>query len=1207
MSRGRSLRRGLVPAVLAALLGVPLMGAAPPSGHDSVPAASALERKARGGVLAEFADGAGTRFWVQLASEADTSAPRGQVSGSGTSATERRAAKTARGRAVIAARQGHADRAQAGLRALLDQEGAAYRSFWISNTMLVTGGEALAARIAARDEVTAILADDPIAVPDPLPAVQEAAVDGVEWNVERVGAPRVWDELGVRGEGTVVAGIDTGVDHDHPALLGSYRGLASDGTVDHAYNWFDPTGVCAERGPEPCDEGGHGTHTMGTMVGDDGAGNRIGVAPGATWIAAKACNPQECTRSALLAAGQWMLAPTDAKGRNPRPDLAPDVVNNSWGSKTLDTWYRDMVQAWRDAGIFPAFSGGNLGPACDVAGAPGAYAPSYATGAFDVAGRIAPFSSRGPGENGTVKPDIAAPGVNVRSAAPGGGYVPNSGTSMASPHTAATVALLWSAAPALRGDVAATEAVLGGSAIDVDATACGGTAQKNNVFGEGRLDAYAAVTAAPRGALGALTGTVTTAAGTPVGDATVSLTGPVRATARTRSDGTFTLPRVVAGTYPVTVVKFGYLTGKSDVTVVADRTTTTDTVLVPAPTGTVTGTVGSVSGPEADVELVVQGTPVRTTTGADGRYALTLPTGTYEVTITPRNKCAETEAIGVTVGTGGLGRNVSLSGRVDGFGTTCRQSAAPFPSGDSRVDVTGPYGGYDVVDLPFPVALYGRTYDKAWVSLDGVLILGSPDFGGANTRLPDKTGANGALYPFWDDLRMDEASGIYTAVRGTAPHREFVVEWRDMQLSKTPDRRVGFAAAIGEDGTYSFHYRGVDPGGVNDELGAGATVGAENHEGTDAFLYSFKEVSLREGMAVRFRPERSAVVSGTVLDANDGKPVPGAKVTVTRDGTAVATPALRADGSYLAQVPATDPAPYEVRVTAPNYEPVTETATLQGLSVLRTGTRLRTGVVVADRTEGWALTIPAGETRERSLVLANSGSAADYTVREKAGAPWLTATPSAGRIDASGTQRVTLTFDTSRATPGTVLKGTLVVASASGRAPVTELPLTVVVPAYRSAVDAGATSGLVDGQGDAWTADRAWAEGSYGYLGEDAVAVRTNKSIGNTQEQELLRTGRQAATGYRFDGLPNGVYQVELGFAELSGKAPGRRVFDVLAEGVEKLSNVDVALESGGGYRALTKSFTVTVTDGRLDLTLSAVTGTPLVNTVRVTHRPDLR
>src|SRR3954451_15774356 len=187
---------------------------------------------------------------------------------------------------------------------------------------------------------------------------------------------------------------------------------------------------------------------MGTMVGDDGNGNQIGVAPAAHWIAAKGCESNSCSFDALLSAGQWVLAPTDLSGQNPRPDLRPHIVNNSWGGPG-DPFYQATVQAWVAAGIFPAFANGNAGPGCGSAGSPGDYPESYAVGAYDINNFIAPFSSRGPSSFGVIKPNISAPGVNVRSSVPGNGYDIFSGTSMATPHLAGSVALIWSAAPSL--------------------------------------------------------------------------------------------------------------------------------------------------------------------------------------------------------------------------------------------------------------------------------------------------------------------------------------------------------------------------------------------------------------------------------------------------------------------------------------------------------------------------------------------------------------------------------------------------------------------------------------------------------------------------------------------------------------------------------------------------------------------------------------
>jgi hypothetical protein len=190
----------------------------------------------------------------------------------------------------------------------------------------------------------------------------------------------------------------------------------------------------------------------------------------------------------LMASGQWLLAPTDLSGNNPRPVLRPHVVNNSWSGPPGDPFYQGIVQAGVSAGIFPVFAAGNSGPACGTAGSPGDYPESYAVGAFGMVNNIASFSSRGGSAAfGTTKPNITAPGESVRSAVPHNGYTNLNGTSMATPHVAGAVALMWSAAPALTGDIDQTRAILDQTAIDVSDLSCGGTAQNNNVWGEGRL------------------------------------------------------------------------------------------------------------------------------------------------------------------------------------------------------------------------------------------------------------------------------------------------------------------------------------------------------------------------------------------------------------------------------------------------------------------------------------------------------------------------------------------------------------------------------------------------------------------------------------------------------------------------------------------------------------------------------------------------
>jgi subtilisin family serine protease len=229
------------------------------------------------------------------------------------------------------------------------------------------------------------------------------------------------------------------------------------------------------------------------MVGSDGGTNQIGVAPQAKWIACKGCESQSCSFFALLECGDFILAPWDLNKLNRDPSRRPHVVNNSWGGGGGDSWYQGVVQAWRAAGIFPAFSNGNSGPNCNTSDSPGDYPESFSSGATNINDQIASFSSRGPSAFGVKKPDISAPGVNIRSSVPTNSYGSLSGTSMASPHTAGTVALLWSAYSGLSRDIPNTEKKLRPAAEILNTIqGCGGdapTTHPNNVFGSGRDDA----------------------------------------------------------------------------------------------------------------------------------------------------------------------------------------------------------------------------------------------------------------------------------------------------------------------------------------------------------------------------------------------------------------------------------------------------------------------------------------------------------------------------------------------------------------------------------------------------------------------------------------------------------------------------------------------------------------------------------------------
>ena len=570
-------------------------------------------------VLDELAHRPTTDFWVVFERRADLSG------------ADKIKDWTKRGRYVHDRLVDNARASQAGLTRTLTARSVRFEPYWIANRVLVRGGDRQMLNTAlAQDGVARIQADEPVKLPHPIKGTKRASAGAAEWGVKNIRADRVWSALGDRGKGVVVGNIDSGVQFDHPALINQYRGNLGGGKFDHAYNWWDPSRVCPTA--EPCDNSSHGTHTMGTMVGDDGAGNGIGVAPEARWITAKGCESTTCTQRALLSSGQFMLAPTDLAGGAPRPELRPQVVNNSWSGASGSGFYDDLVNAWVAAGMFPVFSNGNSGPACSTSGSPGDGSTAYSVGAYDSGNAIATFSSRGPGRNGAVKPNISAPGVNVRSSVPGNGYASFSGTSMSAPHLAGAVALMWSAAPELAGDVPSTRAALDLTAIDTEDLTCGGTPENNGVYGQGRLDALGA-TLRVAGDAG-ISGRITDAAsGAAIPNARVRVLDddqPFSIT--TDTDGRYRL-NLLPGSYDVEISRFGYrpLT-VSDVAVKAGKVATADATLKPLPTGTITGRVtldeSRLGVPGATIHA---GDVPLTTTGADGAFRVTAPIGTYEV------------------------------------------------------------------------------------------------------------------------------------------------------------------------------------------------------------------------------------------------------------------------------------------------------------------------------------------------------------------------------------------------------------------------------------------------------------------------------------------------------------------------------------------------------------------------------------------------
>jgi PKD repeat protein len=448
-------------------------------------------------VLEELAARDQTEFFVWMVEKADLS-PAGQLQ-----------TKQEKGRFVFNALVETAERTQRGLRRYLDAQGVDYQAFYVTNKILVRGGDqALVMDLAARADVERITANHQFQLEEPFreqPSLAE--VTAIEPNITFINADDVW-ATGVTGQNTVLADNDTGLDETHPAIARHYRGCLNPPICtswNHNYNWWDATGTYPT---DPWDGHGHGTHTTGTMVGDDGGANQIGVAPGAQTVHCKnMTDGGSGTDATFTECFQWDLAPWDLSGANPNPDLAPDAVNNSWGyTGGGDNQFRDEVQALHAAGILVEVSAGNEGPWCGLLRSPGDYWEVLTTGSVNHAaaypGTLTRFSSRGPSslDPGYYFPDIMAPGENIRSSLPDNSYGLKSGTSMAGPHATALVGLIWSACPNLAGQVETTIQIIQDTAAPLTGQGgsnCGGDYidGPNNDWGFGTIDALAAVQA----------------------------------------------------------------------------------------------------------------------------------------------------------------------------------------------------------------------------------------------------------------------------------------------------------------------------------------------------------------------------------------------------------------------------------------------------------------------------------------------------------------------------------------------------------------------------------------------------------------------------------------------------------------------------------------------------------------------------------------
>ena len=535
------------------------------------------------------------------------------VTGSGPTLGE--AVRTARVAEVVRHLRTTAERSQPEVHQLLqDHQATDVTPYWVVNGVAATvDAEALDA-LAAHPAVASVTLDTEIVLD--LPTLTEVGEPRLPaWSLDQINAPTVWGEYGTRGAGVVVGVIDTGVDFTHPALAAAWRG--NDGDLDAS--WHVSTG---ENYPVPGDGSGHGTHVAGSILGAP-PGEVIGVAPQARWIASKGLNDAgNGSASGLLASFEWMLAPGGD------PANAPHVVNNSWGSpgQPNSTVFWEAVEMWVAAGIVPVFANGNDGPGDSTASAPGSFPHTIGVGATDEHDRLAWFSSRGPIVWDGVphqKPQVSAPGWQVLSSLPGGGYGLASGTSMAAPHVTGVVALMLSANPTLTIDQIRT-------GLEVTARSAPHMAALPEGYGAGVVDAHAAVTwAAHSGDVtGTISGSVTSTNGNPI-EATVSVAG--FSTVSDPETGHYTI-RVPAGTHQLTGSQYAFRSRTQQITVGVGQQVALDLALDPAPLRSLTGTVTGPDGPVVDARVLIAGAPVAPVrSDADGRFALTVAEGDYRL------------------------------------------------------------------------------------------------------------------------------------------------------------------------------------------------------------------------------------------------------------------------------------------------------------------------------------------------------------------------------------------------------------------------------------------------------------------------------------------------------------------------------------------------------------------------------------------------
>lgn len=809
----------------------------------------------------------------------------------------------AKGRWVFAALQEAAKSSQPALArmvssAKLSDHVSGWQGFWIVNAVAVHGDRVALRELAQLPGVVQIVPAIKLEPPvmTPVSAPSGAQPGAVEWNVARINADDVWN-LGYTGEGVVLANVDTGVDFRHPALVRQYRGnqgVDASGPFVHDYNWFDPFWGTTEPkalavSPASGGTSSHGTHVMGTEVGSDGGANQIGVAPGARWIASYGCCPDN---ESLLAALQWMLAPTRLDGADPNPDLRPHAVQNSWGGPGGSLIFDRALAALKAAGIFVSASAGNSGAVCGSLVSPADNPAVFSVGASTPGNRVSGISSRGPNPFFIATgPDLIAPGEQIRSSVAGAAYQFMSGTSMAGPHVAGAVALLWQANPALVGRVDATAELLRKTAQPMfyPGETCGGVdsgvSHPNNSAGWGVLDVLLAVQVAGSGH-SRLQVHVTDGAGRPLPGAAVTVAKQVAGGRQITLDALadeagYAEFLIAPGPVQVSAAAFGYAQATSFAVDVEDGQPTSTTLpLQQLSSHTLRGLVveraphtlylpligGGRAGKGAPqwtptshapkplaARISVPGAPVTpVTTDCSGAFTLTLPAGVHEVLVEADGYASRRLRIDLT---DDLTETIALLPTWDYTVADSRSGALSFVWIDATGGARYQLSDDSSRDLSLPAgslfSFYGSPYSTFHVSSNGFLAFSGPTsrFHGI---IPFEGPPNNVIYGYAEDLNPEANlmyhtgfdNGIYTLLQDN----RLVVQFNEVEHWSHGNPETFEMILDLATNEITLQYQQVSWPDFT-------TVGVEDAAGQRGIAYSYaNSASLQPGLAVRFTP-----------------------------------------------------------------------------------------------------------------------------------------------------------------------------------------------------------------------------------------------------------------------------------------------------------------------------------------------------------------